>query len=123
MATVSICILIFYFSHQTGEQSSQISDSIIIRKMGHFLEYAALGFFTTSFLSNLYCVFKNKMKCFFISFIFVFLYACSDEIHQTFIPNRSGNFIDVIIDSVGGVIGILVSIKIKKYIVKNKKTK
>lgn len=123
IATISICILIFYFSHQTGEQSSQISNSIIIRKIGHLSEYAALGFFITSFLSNIYYIFKNKIKHVMISFIFVFLYSCLDEFHQTLIPNRSGNFIDVIIDSVGGAIGILVSIKIKKYIVESKKIK
>ena len=36
------------------------------------------------------------------------LYAITDELHQLFINGRSGNFIDVLIDSVGGAIGIAV---------------
>ena len=35
-----------------------------------------------------------------------FLYACSDEIHQSFISGRDGNFLDVIIDSIGYLFGI-----------------
>ena len=32
----------------------------------------------------------------------VLLYACSDEIHQTFVAGRSGEVLDVLIDTVGG---------------------
>ena len=35
------------------------------------------------------------------SFIFCFLYACSDEVHQLYVPGRSGNIKDVFIDSIG----------------------
>ena len=34
--------------------------------------------------------------------IFVFIYACSDEIHQLFIRGRSGEILDVLIDTLGG---------------------
>ena len=37
-----------------------------------------------------------------------FLYASSDEIHQLFIPGRSGQFTDVLIDTSGGLAAILV---------------
>ena len=32
----------------------------------------------------------------------VLLYACSDEIHQTFVAGRSGEVLDVLIDTIGG---------------------
>ena len=32
----------------------------------------------------------------------VLLYACSDEVHQTFVAGRSGEVLDVLIDTVGG---------------------
>ena len=41
--------------------------------------------------------------------VFCFLYACSDEIHQLFVPGRSGMFTDVLIDTGGAVTGMLVS--------------
>ena len=37
----------------------------------------------------------------------VFLYACTDEFHQLFVPGRSGNFRDVIIDTSGGVLSAI----------------
>jgi hypothetical protein len=33
-----------------------------------------------------------------------FVYACSDEWYQTFVPGRTGHFIDVGVDSVGMVL-------------------
>ena len=36
----------------------------------------------------------------------VLLYATSDEIHQTFVPGRTGQASDVAIDTMGGAIGL-----------------
>lgn len=38
-----------------------------------------------------------------------FLYACSDEWHQTFIPNRGGKWTDVAIDCIGIAVVMLVA--------------
>ncbi|MEI6674057.1 MAG: VanZ family protein [Verrucomicrobiota bacterium] len=38
--------------------------------------------------------------------ILVVLYAASDEIHQAFIPSRTGRFSDVLVDTAGGAIGL-----------------
>ena len=45
-----------------------------------------------------------------ISLLFSFLYAGSDEIHQFFVGGRSASFKDVLIDSTGACIGILLTI-------------
>lgn len=37
----------------------------------------------------------------------VFLYAASDELHQVFVPQRTGMVSDIFVDSVGGAIGLL----------------
>ncbi len=37
----------------------------------------------------------------------IFLYAASDEIHQTFVPQRTGLVSDVFIDSAGGAAGLI----------------
>ena len=50
------------------------------------------------------------------------LYACTDEIHQLFVPGRSGMIRDVFIDSIGGIIGISI-ISIYENIKKRKSLK
>ena len=39
--------------------------------------------------------------------LLVFLYASSDEFHQSFVPNRTPLFTDVLIDTAGGSLGLL----------------
>ena len=60
----------------------------IVRKTAHFTEYAILGI--------LFFLFSRQ-----------FFYACTDEIHQLFIPGRSGQFTDVLIDTLGASFGCL----------------
>lgn len=93
--------------------------NFVIRKCAHFLEYMILAL-----------LFFNVLKLYFsikqvsiMTIVFVFLYACSDEIHQLFVLGREGAIRDVIIDTCGGI--ILVSIRlgisrIKKFIIENK---
>ena len=40
------------------------------------------------------------------SLVFCFVYACSDEYHQTFVPGRAGAMIDVAVDLVGVLLGL-----------------
>ena len=51
---------------------------------------------------------KIMKKRMLISVIIGFLYAVSDEIHQSFIPNRSARIIDVFLDTLGVTNGILI---------------
>ena len=46
------CSAIFIFSSQNGTESSNLSNDLMIRKLGHFSEYMALGFFAFAYLSN-----------------------------------------------------------------------
>lgn len=50
-------------------------------------------------------IMKKRML---ISIIIGFLYAISDEIHQSFIPNRSARAIDVFLDTLGATNGVLI---------------
>ena len=51
-----------------------------------------------------------------IAFLLAVAYAISDEIHQFFVPGRSCQIKDVLIDSCGAAVGIgLVFISIKTY--------
>ena len=116
--------IIFFMSHQPGEVSSSQSDLVlklfqfigvelndyfgelatfIIRKAAHFSEYMIL-FLLAYNVSRYY---ENKKINLYL-IIFVFLYACSDEFHQYFIPGRSMAFKDVLIDTSGGIFGYIV---------------
>ena len=72
---------------------------VVVRKTAHFTIYFLLGLFFCSFLKEFDLT--NK-KVILYTVIFVFLYACSDEIHQLFISGRSGEILDVLIDTLGG---------------------
>ena len=37
----------------------------------------------------------------------VLFYAASDELHQVFVPSRTGQFSDVVVDVSGGAIGLV----------------
>ena len=70
---------------------------------------------------NLFFTYKISInKKIIISLILGFVYACSDEIHQTFVAGRSGEARDVLIDTSGVFIGILISTLLYK-IYKNSK--
>ncbi len=120
-------ILIFGFSQDSGDVSSVKSDGIanviinivsditgknldidictfIIRKIAHFTEYMILGLLVINVIKD-YKIIDTKVLI--ISILLCFIYACSDEIHQLFVAGRSGNVLDVIIDTIGSICGIL----------------
>lgn len=41
-----------------------------------------------------------------LAMVLVFLYAASDEIHQAWVPGRTGQASDVVVDTAGGAIGL-----------------
>lgn len=78
--------------------------NFVVRKTAHFSEYMIL------FLL-LYNVFRNysnfKGACI-LSILMVLGYACTDEIHQLFVQGRTGRVQDVLIDTSGGVFGMVI---------------
>lgn len=130
-------VFVFGFSSQTGNESSGLSRMIaeiffkteealaiaepIIRKLAHFSEYA-LGGVLMYLLIDTYN-YSKKTKFFLTLFLGVW-YAAIDEIHQTFVPDRSGNIRDVLIDTLGFTFGIgftLICLKIKSKFSKKEK--
>lgn len=118
-------LVIFLFSSQNGDSSGNNNRMIIeilnkiginlnallngygdfiIRKVGHFTEFFILYFLVFNALS-LDISFKKNIV---ISLIVVFLYACSDETHQIFIAGRGPSFKDVMIDTGGGALCMLI---------------
>ena len=75
------------------------NSSFYIRKIAHVTEYLILGFLMFNLL-NQYSV-TNIYYAIGLSI----LYSCTDEFHQLFINGRSGSIRDVLIDSIGILIG------------------
>ena len=75
------------------------NSSFYIRKLAHITEYLILGFLMFNLL-NQYSV-TNIYYAIGLSI----LYSCTDEFHQLFISGRSGSIRDILIDSIGILIG------------------
>jgi VanZ family protein len=75
-----------------------------VRKTAHFLEY----FIMYSLAYNALYEKGSLKRSFLISLLIVFLYACSDEFHQLFVPGRACRFTDVLIDTSGGLLAGLI---------------
>ncbi|MBD3108747.1 VanZ family protein [Bacillus sp. AGMB 02131] len=75
-----------------------------IRKAAHFGIFFVLGFLTYAFFRNKW---NGSLMTFAVSFMFVVLYACLDEFHQKLTGGRTPLLQDVILDSVGGLCGIV----------------
>ena len=77
--------------------------SFIVRKCAHVSEFFILGILVINLVSK-----YNVKHIYLISFIICVLYASSDEFHQLFVPGRSGQVTDVLIDLIGVVLGLLI---------------
>lgn len=127
LATISWMALIFYLSHQPASVSGELSGSLLavieqivayfpfpfdgetvhfyLRKSAHFFAYFILGvlvFHTVRLYIDI------ALRSITSAFLITVLYAISDEVHQTFIPGRSGEVRDVLIDSAGSFTGIII---------------
>ena len=83
-----------------------------VRKIAHTSVYFVLGLFVCIAFKN-YDL--NVKKLLIYSLIVCLLYSISDEIHQLFVPGRSGEVLDVCIDTLGSSMGIGLF-----YLIKNK---
>ena len=55
-----------------------------------------------------------------MSILFSFLYACTDELHQIFVPGRSAQFRDILIDTLGASFGATITYLTIKFFAKIK---
>ena len=74
---------------------------LFIRKLAHFTEFMILGILAKVNYEGYY-----KTNTILYPLLFSMLYACSDELHQLFVPGRFCAFKDVMIDSSGAFVGI-----------------
>ena len=132
ITTVLIMAVIFGFSSQSSETSSEISvdftehivDSLpiirdmsdaekkefvtgihrFVRKAAHFTLYAMLGFSAAAMFFSI----KPKRRALYIwllAVIMSFIYASTDEFHQMFVGGRGPRVSDVFLDTAGSMFG------------------
>lgn len=88
-------ILKFFFPY--ASDGTLVLFHMIIRKCAHFIEYCILSFlFFRALLGE-----KRLLSAHLLSVLFSFLYAVSDEYHQSFVLVRTASPIDVAIDTLG----------------------
>lgn len=75
-----------------------------IRKLAHFAEYACMGVLVYTLWSQWL---RQGRALYFLTAVWVFLSAALDEFHQYFVPGRYASFVDVLLDTSGGVFGML----------------
>ena len=110
------------FEKQPEEVKVNIIEELqfIVRKSAHFIGYMILGILA----SGLILYYGNINKKYLLAFLICVIYAISDEIHQLFVPGRSGQVRDVLIDSAGSLLGIILVMAFVKILIKfNKKHK
>lgn len=93
----------------SGWNADEIEEKTIhlehpVRKLAHFSEYACMGILVCCIVSPWL---KQKNRLWFITTAWVFLSAAGDELHQYFVPGRYASVKDVLLDTCGGVFGML----------------
>jgi VanZ family protein len=90
--------LIFFLSAQPHLKTDLGTLDVILRKLAHMLEYAALWFLWWRGFG-----YRNAGAAAAIALG----YAISDEYHQTFVDGRVGSPVDVAIDAAGIALAVL----------------
>ncbi|KKT52201.1 MAG: VanZ family protein [Candidatus Collierbacteria bacterium GW2011_GWB2_44_22] len=98
-------ILIFLMSSKANlPVNGTATEDFFSKKLAHIFEYTILMFLMFRAVGE-----KSPAKAFLYSLIFAF----TDEIHQLFIPTRTGRLRDVGIDSLGLIFSSILIIKLK----------
>ena len=94
-------------SHPTDEKLDKAANLINapVRKVIHASVYFVLAFFIMVFL-NIVFDHKKYILSIVIALIISIAFASSDEFHQTFVNGRTGQVLDVFIDTLGAIVGI-----------------
>ena len=93
-------MLRWLFPHISDERIAFLH--VLVRKAGHFTEYAILGLLAArAFSASLHTALRHNW--FLAALILVSVYALSDEYHQSFVPSRTSSIYDSFIDIAGGL--------------------
>jgi VanZ family protein len=96
LPVVAWAVVIFAFSSIPSLGTGLGTWDLVLRKLAHVTEYAVLGALLLRATGRAW-----------MAVVLGVLYAASDELHQTFVPGRHGRPLDVAIDTVGLLLGVV----------------
>lgn len=101
---VDLSMVVPHFEDKTVEQQETMARRIEfpVRKVAHMTEYAILALLLLGMITKDRITRKQLLAV----ICLVAAYAATDEYHQLFVPGRSGQVRDVVIDTVGGTLGL-----------------
>lgn len=103
--TVGYMLLIFLLSSIPYVEQPDLLKDKRAPILEHIVEYSVLGFLLFGSFSST----KRKgRRVIFLAVSVAILYGISDELHQFFVPGRYCDIIDVVANSLGSVIGVMV---------------
>lgn len=107
VAEMLLCIFRPGYNDLTDSEKAALIEGLqhFVRKTAHFTAYMTMCFFASLAVGRRRLLSRGSAG----TVIFCFLYACSDELHQHFVPGRACMFRDVLLDTAGGTVGILIT--------------
>ena len=143
LALFWMCVIFFFFAQEQEESSAvsesfsyrmvcsadsflglnwdderlhEIADAIegYVRKAAHMTEFGILAVLIYIWLGKWQFTTRKTML---LAILAAALYAASDETHQLFVAGRSGRVTDVMIDSAGAILGVLIFAGVEKCII------
>lgn len=135
LLTILWMTIVFAFSSEVGDTSSSTSGNTIrkvieivtnnldeatmnyyvelfqplARKLAHFILYTLGGIL----IYNIKLPRETKRRIAF-SIGLAMIYSISDEVHQAFVPGRTGRIFDVFVDTMGASFGVIIMLILKK---------
>jgi VanZ family protein len=98
--------LIFLYSSKSVPVTTQVFwQDFTLKKTAHLIEYAILTILIFRGLTNSGV---GRKKAAVISILISCVYGASDEFHQSFVPGRQSRVRDVVFDTIGASLGILI---------------
>ncbi len=82
---------------------------LFIRKTAHFSIYFLLGLFSFPAFGTYPLSRKKQAVC---SVLLCLVYACSDEVHQSFVAGRGPSLTDVLLDTAGASTAVILTLGI-----------
>ena len=112
MVVIFWMVLIYWFSHQPDLHSDlQPLWDLIFRKIAHMAEFFVLAYLISRALRE-HGLKINKTLI--LGAILAIIYAGLDEWHQTFVFMRQGKISDVLVDSLGILVFLILNFKYTK---------
>ena len=99
------CFLIY--TQSSGPSPESIPELPYIDKLLHFAAYAVMGALFFRAFNNTLAIEKKLKVGLALSIILSGLYGISDEFHQSFVPFRDADVMDVMADICGAICGVI----------------